>query len=347
MAKQESLLNKIEEWVEDGLISPEQAEALRRREAESVMISAPTRRVKADEIFVYLGSLVVFLAMAFLVEQNWRALGSAGRILSVLVPTVAMLALGWRLRGSESAEEARQLRLRRGSQALWLGACLLSAVFFVVTFYELGLIDWSERGPTDPWVVVSCLLATGVAGVAFVLLPTITQSIAFHLCGSAVLFTFLGWLDQTLPPLNHFLENLLILVIGLVSGGLCLALSEWLRSKGRKDLVGVSRIFGTLAILGFTFILAMDEYPATWQKTTMEAIAFLVSIAFIGASVRRQSEAFLYSGAAFLLFLIIYVNFEHFADRIGMPIALLIIGGLLIGLGLGTGRLSRRIRARR
>jgi hypothetical protein len=346
MAKQESLFSKIEEWVEEGLISPEQGDALRQREAESTIISVPTRRVKADEIFVYLGSLVVFLALAFLVGLNWGKLESAGRILSMLIPTVAMLALGWRLRGSESAEEARRLRLSRGAQALWLGACLLSAVFFVVTFYELGLIDWSERGPTDPWVVVSCLLATGVAAVAFVLLPTITQSIAFHLCGSVAFLTFLGWLDYTLPPLNHFLENLLILVIGLVAGGLCLALSEWLRAKERKDLVGVSRIFGTLAILGFTFILAMDEYAVTWQKATMEAIAFLASIGFIAASVKRQSQAFLYSGAAFLFFLIIYVNFEHFADRIGMPIALLIIGALLIGLGLGTERLSRRIGGR-
>ena len=343
MAKQESLLSKIEAWVEEGLISPEQGDALRQREAGAAAVS-PVRRVKADEIFVYLGSLVVFLALAFLVGLNWGELGSAARILSMLVPTVAMLALGWRLRGSESAEEARRLRLRRGAQALWLGACLLSALFFMVTFHELGLIDWSERGPTDPWVVVSCLLATGVAAAAFVLLPTITQSIAFHLCGSAVLFTFLGWLDYTLPPLDHFLESLLILVIGLVAGGLCLALSEWLRSKGRKDLVGVSRIFGALAILGFTFILAMDEYPATWQKTTMEAVAFLASISFIAASVKRQSQAFLYSGAAFLLFLIIYVNFEHFADTVGMPIALLIIGVLLIGVGLGTERLSRRIR---
>jgi len=254
-----------------------------------------------------------------------------------------MLALGWWLRGSESAEEARRLRFRRGAQALWLGACLLSALFFMVTFHDLGPIDWSDRGPTDPWVLLSCLLAMGVAGAAFVLLPTITQSIAFHLCGGAVLVTFLGWLDQTLPPLNHFFENLLILMIGLVAGGLCLALSEWLRVKARKDLVGVSRIFGALAVLGFTFILATDRYPATWQKTTMEAIAFLASIAFIAASVKWQSQAFLYSGAAFLLFLIIQVNFEHFADRIGMPIALLIIGVLLIGLGLGTERLSRRI----
>ncbi|TEU20500.1 MAG: DUF2157 domain-containing protein, partial [Anaerolineales bacterium] len=91
MAKQESLLSKIEDWVREGLISPEQAEALKRREAEGAAISL-ARRVRADEIFVYLGSLVIFLAMAFLVVLNWRALGSAGRILSVLVPTVVMLA---------------------------------------------------------------------------------------------------------------------------------------------------------------------------------------------------------------------------------------------------------------
>jgi ABC-type polysaccharide/polyol phosphate export permease len=75
------------------------------------------------------------------------------------------------------------------------------------------------------------------------------------------------------------------------------------------------------------------------------AFVLLPSIAFIAASVKRQSQTFLYSEAAFLLFVITYVNYEHFTDRIGMPIALLIAGVVLIGLGLGTGRLSKCIRA--
>lgn len=144
---------------------------------------------------------------------------------------------------------------------------------------------------TDPQVLVSCLLATGVAG------------------------------------------------------GLWLALSEWLEARGREGLVNVSRIFGALTILGFSLILAMERYPAPWHKTVLEIIAFLASVGFITASMKRQSQVFLYSGAAFLLLLITYVNFEHFADRVGMPIALLIIGALLIGLGLGTERLRRRIQA--
>lgn len=339
MAEPEALWKRIDEWMEDGLISPEQAEALKRREREHADTATFPRRVRAEEILVYVGSLVVFLALAFLVILNWRALGGAGRILSVAVPTVAMFGLGWWLRGSESA------RLKRAAQALWLAACLLSGLMFGVILDEMGLIDWQRLGPTDPQVLISCLLATGVAGVAFVMFPTIPQSIAFHLWGSAVVLTFLGWLDQVLPPFNHFYENLGVLAIGLVAGGSWVALSEWLQATGREALVNVSRIFGALTILGFSLILAIESSPAPWQKAVLEIIAFLASVSFIAASVKRQSQVFLYSGAAFLLLLITYVNFEHFADRVGVPIALLIIGVLLIGLGLGTERLRRRIQA--
>jgi hypothetical protein len=333
--KQKSLLNKIEEWVREGLISNEQAEAIKQREKEIEIIS-PARRMKLNEILVYLGSLIIFLALAFFVILNWRKFGSMGRIFTVLIPTVLMFVLGWWLHGSKRA------RLRRGAQALWLVACLLSGLVFGVIFYEIGLLDVNRPG--DPMILVSCLLATILAGTAFVLLPSITQSIAFHICGSAVLFSFIGWLDHILPPLNDFYEALGILVIGLVVGSLWLALSEWLQAREKKGLVIVSRIFGALTILFFSLISAMDKYPETWQKTVMEAIAFLASISFITASMKKQSQTFLYSGAAFLLFWITYINFEHFADRIGMPVTLLIIGVLLIGLGLGTERLSRLIR---
>lgn len=340
MDKQEFLLKKIEKWVGEGLISPKLAEALKRSEMRNTAISVSPRRVKADEIFVYLGSLVIFLAMIFLVVLNWRTLNSATRILSVLVPAVFMLGLGWRLRGSESK------RLKRGAQALWLGGCLLCALFFGVTFYEVGLFDVStlkETGPGHPLVLTSCLLATSVAGVAFLLFTSVAQSVAFHLFGTASWFSFLARLDLIFPPMDHFYRNLLFLTFGVVAGGLWLALSKWLRVKGKGNLVRVSRIFGTVTILGFTLGLAVQKYTPLWQKTTMEAIAFLTSITFIAASVKRQSQTFLYSGAAFLLILIIHVNVEYFADKIGMPIALLIIGALLIGLGLGTGRLRKRI----
>jgi hypothetical protein len=328
--EQEHLLTKIEAWAEEGLITPEQADALRQREEESPRAQMPARRVQVNEIFVYLGSLVIFLALAFLVSLRWEVMGGIGKILSVLIPAVAMLVLGWRLLGMDDE------RLRRGAQALWLGACLLSVVTFRVTLEELGLVP-----NEDLRLVVSFLLATGGAGLACLLLTTIAQSIAFHLCGSGALLALLLWLDRAFPPFNPWRTLVIVLVVGV----LWLALAGWLRTREERGLlVMVSQLVGTLTILGWALVLVTQNYDLLWYKIAMEIIASLLSVAFIAMSVKWQSPVFLYTGAACLLALLAYVNLHHFADRVGMPVALFATGVLLIGLGLGTGRLSKRVR---
>ncbi|MCP4357963.1 MAG: DUF2157 domain-containing protein [Chloroflexi bacterium] len=335
------LIDKIEEWTNEGLISPEQAQEIRQREAADTTVTVTvTGRVKLDEILVYLGSLVIFMALAFLVVANWQILGDVGRILVVLAPTAAMLGAGRWLLEMGPVEP----RFRRGAQALWLGGTLLCGLSAVVIFDALGWIDWHMKGPGDPFFVLSCVLVTAVAGLLFLWLPTVTQSVALHIGGTAVMFSFMGWLDQTQPILNPFYTNLRFLGIGLVVGGLWLALSEWLVGKGaQRGIVRVSRLFGALIILGSTMIAAVEYYPFTWQKIILEVLAFAACVSFIIASVKLQTRTFLYCGAAFLLLLIIYLNFEHFADTIGLPITLFITGVILIGLGLGTGRLYRTI----
>jgi len=323
---------RLKSWQEAGIITAEQAEAISEYEA-----LAERRRVSPREIFLYIGGLFVLMAVGFGLQMRWDELGSLGRVVVVAVPTLSLWVAG------EALRRRQGLLPKRGAQVLWVVASLLSALSFAVTFNELDLTD-----DVSLLISVSSVLATGLAGVAFVLLTTVAQSVAFHLLGSLAWFSLHGWVLDTFYPYPQTRNQWLILVIWLVGGGLWLALSEWLRARGRKDLVVVSRVFGALTILGGTLSLAMDAemfWAVPWHKTAMEAIALLASIAFIAASVKRQSQVFLYSGAAFLLFVITYVNFEHFADRIGMPIALLFTGVVLIGLGLGTGRLSRWIRA--
>ena len=108
-------------------------------------------------------------------------------------------------------------------------------------------------------------------------------------------------------------------------------------------MAAVSLLAGAVTALSAPFLLAIEVFDSGWERTAMEALSFTTSLLFIAASVRYQSRIFLYSGALFLLLLIIYLNFEHFAGDVGMPIALLISGVALIILGLGAGRLNRLI----
>jgi hypothetical protein len=336
MTKIEQVFNHIDIWVSEGLITPDLGEQI--KQWERVHQVDTSRKVGVNEIFLYLGSLAIFLAIAFLIIYNWEAIGSVGRVLSVILPALVMWGLGWGLRNSESP------RLKRGAQALWLSASLLTGTAFLVIFNEMGAIDFQDRGPTDPYFLLSCLLAMIASGVAYTLLPTITQSIIFHLWGALSLASFIGVLEYVLPEINPFTISLIYLGCGAVAGVAWITLGEWLISKGRSDLTGVSRVFGSLTILGFAFQISTLDYNATWQKTFFEAITFLVCIAFIAAGVKRQSLVYLFSGAAFLLFWITYINFEHFAEQLGLPVALLVTGVILIALGLGTERLSKQIR---
>lgn len=328
------LLQRIDEWTAEGLITAEQAATLRARVA-SEGESDRAKQVQATEILVYLGSLIVFLALAFLAILNWEALGSNGRVMILLLPALAMFALGWPLRTATSH------RRQRGGQALWLGASLIVGVFFIVLFTEFDLIDWRERGPTDFYFLLSCLLAGGVSGLAYALLPTVAQSIPFHFWLTLFFISFLGWLDMEFPPFNPWRN----LVLGLLMGTGWLAFGAWLNRQGRERLATVSLLVGAVTALSTSFVMAADDGFVAGQ-TAREAVTFAVSLLFIAASVRFQSRIFLYSGATFLLLLITYINFRHFADEIGMPVALFLSGAALIILGLGTGQLNRLMHRR-
>ena len=324
----------IDRWAAQGLITPEQAVTLKASlEADEPAPGTAGSRVQGAEITVYLGSVVVFLALVFLAILNWQALGSAGRVLVIAAPTVALFALGSPLRRAASA------RLRRGAQALWLGGGLLSGVTCLVLFHELRLIDWRQQGPADPHFTLCALLAGLLCALAFWRLPTRAQSLPFHLWLSVALISFLGWLDLTYPVFQPWGT----LLLGLAAGAAWLALDAWLAGRGREDLAQISRLVGAVTFLATPFLLIGYASDVLWQEVVMEIITFAACALFIVASLRRQSQIFLYTGAIFLLLLITYLNFEHFAGEVGLPVALFIAGVALIAIGLGTGRLSRRV----
>ncbi len=96
-------------------------------------------------------------------------------------------------------------------------------------------------------------------------------------------------------------------------------------------------LFGSFAIVTPFFFLA-GIYSGIW-----DVIAFLFVVAVISLGVYLSEKTLIFSGAVLLVMNIITVSYRHFVDSIGWPIALIVIGLLMVGVGYFSYYLSKKI----
>jgi hypothetical protein len=322
MAKQESLLNKIEEWVGEGLISPEQAEPITAYEA-----LAERRRVSPREIFLYIGGFFLLMAVAFGLQVLWDDLDSLGRVVAVALPTLILWAVGEALRRREEA------LLRRGAQVLWMVAAWLTAVLIGVTFNEWPGLDLKEE-----WFLLGASLgALPLAVIALLALPGQPQGLAVATLASGVAFgaTIVIVGDATWGEIR-WAQYLPWLVVGAVE----LAAAEVARRRKEGSLIWLFNLFGAwLCLLGvWVNAMAPRRSLLAW-----DILLLIESLMFIAWSVARQSRVLLFSGAFWLFVGITVINFDYFEEQLGLPVVLLITGVAFIAIGLGVDRLRRRL----
>ena len=239
MAKQESLLNKIEEWVGDGLISPDQAEAISAYEG-----LAERRRVSPREIFLYIGGLFVLMAVGFGLQVLWADLRWLGRVVVVAVPTLILWAVGEPLRRREGP------LLRGGAQALWMVAAWLTAILIAVTLNEWPGLDLKEQ-----WLQLwASLGALPLAVIALLALPGLPQALAAVTLASGVAIGATGVLDATWVGEIFWALYLPWLAVGAIE----LAAAEVARRRKEGSLIWLFNLFGVWSwLLGALFIALM------------------------------------------------------------------------------------------
>lgn len=114
---------------------------------------------------------------------------------------------------------------------------------------------------------------------------------------------------------------------------LLLARSFW--EGWNEKLVGVLYFFGSAGFLAAAFSQVFDSL--LWQL-----IYFLVVIGGLFLSVYINSRSVLAVSTIFLLAHISYITSEYFADSIGWPVSLVILGFVFIGLGYGSVTIGRK-----
>ena len=112
----------------------------------------------------------------------------------------------------------------------------------------------------------------------------------------------------------------------MAMGASYLLLAHAFRDGWNKKLIGVLYFFGITGFLGAAFSQVFDSVP--WQM-----LYFILVIGGLALSVYMRSRSILVMSTLFLIAHVSYITSEYFANSLGWPISLVILGFVFIGLG--------------
>jgi hypothetical protein len=199
--------------------------------------------------------------------------------------------------------------IRRGGHVAWLLAVALVAGTFAVAFSEFG-----SDGVNDDH---GLFLLTGVvtlltALVLWAIAPSNPQALAV-----ACSVLFFGQSVGAWP--DDYSQRVAGTTI-MLGGAALIALTE----MGYFKPMPLARTLAALLLCGGAFQAGVES-AVGW-----ELLAFIAGAAAIGLGVWRASFTYIAVGVGTLLVALITFMFEHFEERIGAPVALMISGGMLV-----------------
>jgi hypothetical protein len=304
------LATSLRAWVAAGLITDDQATAIRSHEA------APSdeRRVPLiAEVLGYLGGSLALIAAFILAGEFWPDLEAWARLSLVGAGTVAFLAAGWFIKDNEN--EA----IHRLSSFSWALGTVGVAFFFGLLANDV--FDAQEE--TTALVASTAGLVVGY--FLYRLSPRSLQQILMGGASVAVPLSLLAHVDQ--PPDEFY---------GLAIWGIGIA---WLfLSWGRHlqpQLTGYA--LGSLAALFGPQVMRFSE--VAWPML----LGLATAGALLAFSVGLRNTVLLGFGAGGIFLFVPQIIFEYFGDTIGVPLALFLTGVVLLGAALLIARLRTEV----
>ena len=281
--------------------------------------SEKTNKLNVTRMLYVLGAAIVIIGILIFVGQIWEDLGSLGRITITL-----LLGLIFAVSGSVLLKERPDENL--GSVFHTIGGVLIPAGA-LVTLAELNTGSTSLAPVAMVFVVLTIfyLVLTTFHRNPILTFFTITNATA------AIYITTQIILDSA----YYYTEFNTYMNLTMVIGTSYLLLAHSFKNTWNHKLVGILHFFGILNLLGAAFSLVFDS--GEWQL-----LYFPMLFAGFYLSVILRSKAILIISTLFLIAHVTYITGKYFADSIGWPISLVLLGLFLIGLGYGSITINKK-----
>lgn len=265
-------------------------------------------------VFYAIGAIIVLTGIVILVAQHWTDIGFAGRLL--VTGGIALVAYG------------AGMFLRSPAQNV------LSQVFFTIAaaLAPLGVYVVLSQQNIGFGLMHQIFTAVGLAAVfgaawfltrrnVLVIFTTFFLTWAYY---ATIFKSMEGLMYQ--PHLLTWATIAVGTAYILVGYGYARSSAEGEASRENRSVRNLLYALGTLAVLGAGF--SLDGF---WD---LVYIPLLFAMFYL--SVFLRTRAMLIIAALYLIAHLVYLTSKYFVDSIGWPIALVICGFIIIGIGYAS-----------
>jgi hypothetical protein len=260
-----------------------------------------------SRIFAYLGGTFVFVGLGIFVGMRWDDLGPAGRVMLTLGPGLCLFVL--------ALVCTTDARVDAAATPLFLVAGLVQPTGILVMLREYG-----RGGEAEHAVLFMSVVMLVQQGCTF--WARRRTVLAF----TSVVF----WAIAVVVALDLLDAN--VYAAGAAVGLSLLCIGWSLDQSPHKAIAGLIYFFGAALLLEETY---------AWLRREPLEILFLgaASGVVVLAAVAR-SRSLLVVGTAALVGYIADFIYRHFAENLGAPVALMVIGLVFLAAGAAAVRLN-------
>lgn len=169
------LLGQIELWVAEGLIRPEQGEALRRRyAADTAKGGAPWGII----LFAGFGAVVLGLGIILLFAYNWAEMHKFTKLGIVFGALAAAHAGGLLLRRRENLRGFAEALQLLGTMLFGAGIWLVAQIYHISAHFPNAFLAWAAGALLLAWALPS--VAQGLVAAVLLAVWACTEAVAFQ-----------------------------------------------------------------------------------------------------------------------------------------------------------------------
>lgn len=307
----EQLLNELSLKISTGEISREEIQSKFGIPSPAYKVSevpqSESRHMSINKILYLIGAAIVVIGIVIFVGQIWEEIGSVGRILVTLGLGFVFAVMGSMMLSSKPEDKIGQVFHAIGGVLIPGGSMVL--------LYELQI--------DGAWPMA---IAFGSVAVFYFLLNIVQKNVVLTLFTIANGTTFIYLMFNAILGDAFYKHDDLYAYLTMVLGVSYLMLGYSFKDTWNSRLKESLYSIGSLGILGSAYTRVFDSVG--WQF-----FFFVLVLGGIYLSVFLKNRSILILSTVFLVAHVSYITSEYFANSLGWPLSLILLGMVFIGLG--------------